>query len=144
MSKPLKADWKIGEIANRLDTTARTLRHYEALGLLAPPTRTAASYRLYDNAALTRATLVMGLRRLGLPIADIGSALAGAPDDTTLRKRLATLMEQHIREADEEIAVLQGRREDLAARQRQLFETGDDACLCRLLSMRCACGKKLD
>jgi len=139
-SAPKKTGWKIGEIAEHLDTTPKTLRHYESLGLLAPPLRTAASYRLYDGAALARATLVLGLRRLGLPIAEIASALEGDPNEPELRRRLAALMEERIREADEQIGVLQGRREDLAARQRRLYEDGERACMCRLLSMP-PCGR---
>lgn len=135
-----KTAWKIGEIAEHLETTPKTLRHYESMGLLSPPLRTAASYRLYDRDALARATLVLGLRRLGLPIADIAGALAGEPAGPELRRRLAALLEDRIREADEQIGVLQGRREDLAVRQRRLFEDSASACLCRLLSMP-SCGR---
>lgn len=135
-------EWKIGELAERLATTTKTLRHYEQLGLLAPPSRTAAAYRVYDAAALARATLVLGLRRLGLPIAAVAQALQGDPPEGELRHRVAALMETQIREADEQIGVLQGQREDMAARQRRLFEEGPGAsCLCRLLSMPCGCGR---
>lgn len=146
-AKAAKAEWKIGEIAAWLDTTPKTLRHYEAAGLLAPPMRTAAAYRVYDNAALARATLVLGLRRLGFSIADTADVLSGNPAEPELRHRLAALMERRIQEADEQIGVLQGRREDMAARQRQLFDTAAGAsphgarCLCRLLSMPCGCGR---
>jgi len=135
-----KREWKIGEIAARLDTTPKTLRHYESLGLFAAPMRTAASYRVYDSAALARATLVLGLRRLGLPIVAIAEALEDGPSEPELRRRLAALMEERIRDADEQIGVLQGRREDMAARQRRLFEAGEKMqCLCLLLSMPCGC-----
>ena len=47
-------DWSIQEIAQLTSTTSRTLRHYDAIGLL-PPSRIAANgYRCYDEAALVR------------------------------------------------------------------------------------------
>jgi DNA-binding transcriptional MerR regulator len=42
----MKPELKIGEMAALLGTTTKTLRHYESLHLLAPPTRTATGYRV--------------------------------------------------------------------------------------------------
>ena len=48
------ADWSIQEVARLAGTTSRTLRHYDAVGLL-PPSRVAANgYRHYDADALVR------------------------------------------------------------------------------------------
>lgn len=132
---------KIGEIAVLLGTTTKTLRHYESLNLLVPPTRTAGGYRLYDAEALTRASLAIGLRRLGLSIPEVALVLRGNPSQAALRKRLAEVLHEKIREADELLGVLQGRREDLAARQRRLMPGSPEECLCGLVSMPCTCGR---
>lgn len=132
---------KIGEMAALLGTTTKTLRHYESLGLLAPHTRTASGYRLYDTEALSRAGLAIGLRRLGLSIPEVAMVLRGNPAQTELRGRLAEVLDEKIRDADEMLGVLQGRREDLAARQRRLMLGASDECLCSLVSMPCTCGR---
>lgn len=69
-------DWSIQEIARIAGTTSRTLRHYDATGLL-PPTRVARNgYRHYDQAALVRLQRIMLLRELGLGLPAIAEVLA--------------------------------------------------------------------
>lgn len=47
-------DWSIQEIARLTGTMSRTLRHYDAIGLLPPTSIAANGYRCYDEAALVR------------------------------------------------------------------------------------------
>ena len=137
----MKSGWTVGEIAALLGTTAKTLRHYESLGLVARPVRTAAGYRIYDSAALGRATIVIGMRRMGLSIAEISTVVAGGMSNREVRRRLAEALDGKVREADEQLAVMSGRREEFAARQRRLVLDPPEECLCDLLSMPCTCGR---
>lgn len=66
---------KIGEVAQRLGVSTRTLRHYERLGLVGPANRTAAGYREYDSAELLRLEQVLSLVTLDIPLAVIKRAL---------------------------------------------------------------------
>mgnify|MGYP006341424871 FL=1 len=69
-------EWSIQEIARLAGTTSRTLRHYDAAGLL-PPTRIARNgYRHYDQAALVRLQRILLLRELGLGLPAIADVLA--------------------------------------------------------------------
>lgn len=68
-------DIKIGELAQRTGLTIRTLRHYDALGLLKPSGRTRAAYRLYSPTDLTRLLHIQSLKTLGLTLAEIAQAL---------------------------------------------------------------------
>jgi DNA-binding transcriptional MerR regulator len=61
--------------AAELGLSADTLRYYERLGLLPPPARTAAGYRLYDEDAAERLRFICGARRMGLRLADIKELL---------------------------------------------------------------------
>lgn len=135
----MKRGWSIGEMARLLETTAKTLRHYESRRLLPPPVRSAAGYRIYDGEALARATVVIGMRRLGLSIAEISAVVGGGGRGGDVRQSLARILDEKIRDADEELAVMGGRREELAARQRRLVLAPPDECLCDLLSMPCTC-----
>jgi DNA-binding transcriptional MerR regulator len=144
-----QASWRIGEIAKLLGVTERTLRHYERVGLLRPPQRTAHSYRMYDNNDVQRARHVMGLRGLGLSLEEIRSLLDDHKTDQTRRQRLLGLLDEKLHEIDVTLAVLQGKRDDMAARYLALVKAPKDSggdCTCAALvacncTTACACGE---
>ena len=55
----------VGQVAEALGVTVRTLHHYDAIGLVVPSARTAAGYRLYTDADLARLSTVVTYRRFG-------------------------------------------------------------------------------
>jgi MerR family transcriptional regulator, thiopeptide resistance regulator len=57
---------RIGEVAAATGVTVRTLRHYDALGLLVPAGRTDAGYRLYADEDVQRLYRILALRRASL------------------------------------------------------------------------------
>ncbi|MCB7135033.1 MerR family transcriptional regulator [Cellulosimicrobium marinum] len=80
MATRAPADWSVQEVARLAGTTSRTLRHYDAIGLL-PPTRVASNgYRHYDADALVRLQRILLLRDLGLGLPAIKDALDGPGD----------------------------------------------------------------
>ena len=62
--------WKIGEVAEALGTTTRTLRFYEEQGLL-HPRRTEGGTRLYSEHDWVRARVILRLASLGIPLEEI-------------------------------------------------------------------------
>lgn len=63
---------QIGEVAERLGVTQRTLRFYEEKGLLKPPGRMEGGFRLYSEEDVRRVEQVKQLQRLlGLSLAEI-------------------------------------------------------------------------
>ncbi len=73
---------KVGEVAEATGLTVRTLHHYEEIGLLVASGRTAGGHRLYSPADIERLYRVCLLRRLGLPLDEIASALDDPAWDT--------------------------------------------------------------
>lgn len=73
-------DWSIQETARLTGTTSRTLRHYDAIGLLPPSSRTANGNRHYDEASLVRLQRILLLRDLGLPLTRIAEVLESTTD----------------------------------------------------------------
>jgi len=59
---------RIGELAKTLGTTPEAIRFYERQGLLAGPARQSSGYRNYGPAEADRLRLLLGLRRLDLPL----------------------------------------------------------------------------
>lgn len=65
----------VGELARLTGITVRALHHYDEIGLVVPSHRTAAGYRLYDDADVIRLQQVLLFRELGLPLDEIAFAI---------------------------------------------------------------------
>ncbi len=71
----------VGQVADLLGVTVRTLHHYDGIGLVVPSERSRAGYRLYTTADLTRLQHVVVYRRLEFPLEQIATLLEeGATD----------------------------------------------------------------
>jgi DNA-binding transcriptional MerR regulator len=76
-------------VASSAGISVRTLRHYDAIGLLVPSARTEAGYRLYTAADVERLYRILALRSLGLRLDAIGGQLGtGAELAEVLRRQL--------------------------------------------------------
>lgn len=75
----------VGQVAEGLGVTVRTLHHYDEIGLVVPSERSRAGYRLYTEADLRRLQHVVVYRRLGFALEEIGEILAeGAGSETVV------------------------------------------------------------
>lgn len=131
---------RIGELARRLATTPKTVRFYEHIGLLTSPARNVSGYRLYDLEAYDRARRIIALRRLGFSIDELKHLLDVKGE--SVRQRLSALMDERLRAVELELGVLQGRRDELAARHSALLATPRDRpvdCICDALFEPCTC-----
>lgn len=131
---------RIGQLAKRLATTPKTVRFYEHIGLLTLPPRGESGYRLYERAAFERARRILALRRLGFSIDELKHLLAA--DGGSVRQRCSALMDERLRAVELELGVLQGRRDELAARHSALLATPRDRpadCICEALFEPCTC-----
>ncbi|PJE95207.1 MerR family transcriptional regulator [Streptomyces carminius] len=87
-------EWSIQEIARAAGTTSRTLRHYDAIGLLRPSRVGHGGRRYYDEHALLRLQRILLLRELGLGLAAVSDALDGQRDETAALRTHLRLLEQ--------------------------------------------------
>src|SRR5574340_1595784 len=87
--------WSIADVARMSGVTARTLRHYDEIGLLEPAYVGANGYRYYEDEQLLRLQQILVLRELGLSLAQIAEAVDSEPDT------LAALERQHVRLLEE-------------------------------------------
>src|SRR5947207_10898136 len=85
---------RVGELAAAAGLTVRTLHYYEEIGLLVASGRSDAGHRLYADADVERLYRICLLRRLGLPLVEIGRAL----DDPAWS--LGPAMAAHLRDLD--------------------------------------------
>lgn len=79
----------IGEIARLVGVSAKTIRSYHHIGLLAEPERTVSGYRLYSAEHLLRLQRIRYLQVLGLPRQRIREILMQASQDHERALRVA-------------------------------------------------------
>lgn len=92
--------WSIADVARMSNVTSRTLRHYDAIGLLPPAWTAAGGRRYYEREQLLRLQQVLLLRELGLGLEAIGDVLAAQSEASTvevLRRHRALLLAEHRR-----------------------------------------------
>jgi DNA-binding transcriptional MerR regulator len=85
---------RIGEAAQLLGVSTKTIRHYQKIGLLPEPARSEGGYRLYAGEDLLRLLRIRRLTALGLPLAQVRSLLAKPGDREPLRRALVGLRER--------------------------------------------------
>ena len=115
--------WTVGELAEELGVTTRTLRFYEAEGLIAPAR--SGSARVYDHRDRTRLRLILRGKRFGMSLSEIREIVDmydGAASSE--RKQLEILLDR----LGEIAADLRARQQDLA---RTLAEVTEVAGQCR-------------
>ena len=111
---------KIGEVAELLDTTVRTIRYYEEEGLLLPH-RTDGGTRLYSQHHVDRLKAILHLAENGFTLDTIG--LIGSVRETCSTgdegsKKVTGVIDNAISEIDEKISDLNTLRSDLKASRR--------------------------
>ena len=115
--------WSVRELADELGVTTRTLRFYEAEGLISP--QRSGTSRIYDTRDRTRLKLILRGKRFGMTLAEIREIVDmydGAASSE--RRQLETLLAR----LDEIAADLRARQADL---RRTLAEVTDVATQCR-------------
>ncbi|AGL16442.1 MerR family transcriptional regulator [Actinoplanes sp. N902-109] len=108
---------QIGDLAGLTGVSARSLRHYEAVGLLAPQRR-GNGYRDYGPDAVERVRRIKALLSAGMHLADLGPLLSCVVDDRPTLLRCETTIaavERGLTHLDDQIAELARIREALAA-----------------------------
>ncbi|MFD9789421.1 MerR family transcriptional regulator [Streptomyces sp. NPDC059070] len=73
--------WPIAEVARMSGVTARTLRHYDDIGLLPPACIGANGHRYYEDRQLLRLQQILVLRALGVGLPEIDRILASQVDE---------------------------------------------------------------
>ena len=126
-------DWPvpIGTAAQRAGVSARMVRHYEALGLLAPVARTDGGYRQYTEPDVHALRFIRRARDLGFSIAEIATLLGLWQDKARASSHVKRLAQAHIDAMSQRIA-------DMQAMQRSLQTLvqcchGDDLPDCPIL-----------
>jgi MerR family transcriptional regulator, repressor of the yfmOP operon len=113
----------IGEIAQKLEMSQRTIRYYEEIGLLNSIKRVEAGRRVYTDMDLRRLKLIKRLKIMGMTLSEMQELEAmwtiEKSNDKVLT-RLLELMSNQLRRLDDRIADLNILRNEIVEYQKRI------------------------
>src|SRR6266436_2988805 len=92
-----------GQLAHLTGVSTDTLRHYERLGLLPLPQRTAGNYREYPPTSQQRVELIQRALMLGFSLAELKNILAMRDNGGAPCRRVRGLLRSKIHNVDQQI-----------------------------------------
>lgn len=123
----------IGELSQQSGITAQTIRYYEQMGLLEPPDRTEAKYRLYSQAHLERLRFIVQAKLFGLSLEEIKQLIDLGTGGIAPCDHLKNMVEHHLRELDTRIQELAAFRKELAGRYDKIEGQKCDGKICGII-----------
>lgn len=119
----MPAGYFISRAAAAAGVNPKTLRYYEAVGLLPPPDRTESRYRVYSPDAIRRLGFIVKAKRLGLTLREIREIVGIRDGGQAPCVHLQQLLLRKVREVDRQIAELTSLRQELRSLARRFGRT---------------------
>lgn len=123
---------QIGEVAEHLGVSPRTIKYYEELGIVAPEERSPGGFRLYGASDVERLERILRLKGMGFSLAAIREFLSvrDAAQEAT-REEILFETTEHLRAREREVAArIEKVREDLLSAEALRQELEHDIALC--------------
>ena len=115
----------IGQLAELAGVPRKTIRYYEEVGVLPPPERSDARYRLYSDIDVRRVELVRRARALDMGLAEVRElvewASTGSCND--FQERFREVLRRKLEEVDHRIADLEHLKQDLQRLEAHFIES---------------------
>ncbi len=129
-----------GKAAEMAGVNKETLRFYEKNGLLNPPPRTAAGYRLYSEKDIDRVKFIKNAQSLGFSLVEIKALLRIADGEMTSPEEVREVAKQKLATIDEQILQLEKLRSVLSGLV-QKCESEGSICNCPIIESLSVGGK---
>jgi len=106
---------RIGELADQTGLSIKTIRYYEARGLLEKPPRTEGGYRLYGPEEVARLRFIQRAKVIGLTLEEVRELveLAIRCNEGEIVPRLEEVLEAKLEETERKMAELAAFRRNL-------------------------------
>jgi DNA-binding transcriptional MerR regulator len=127
---------RIGALAGELGINPKTIRFYEAIGLLPTPQRTPAGYRLYGDADRQRLRFILHAKSIGFTLQEIGEILALHDAGAETCPRVREMVERKLAMVDEQLRCLADRKRDLLVLQAEAASmTSPCTTICQIIEL---------
>ncbi|MBI2115537.1 MAG: MerR family transcriptional regulator [candidate division NC10 bacterium] len=115
---------RIGELARACSVNPKTIRYYEAFGLLPKASRASSGHRIYSEQDLRRLRFIRRAKQIGLPLAGIRQITTYADTGSCehLRPRIKELIATQLAEIESRIKDLQALQRELRGRYASLCQ----------------------
>ncbi len=104
---------QIGSVAEKSGISAKAIRYYESIGLIAAAHRSHSGYRVYGERDVQTLRFIQRARGLGFSVGDVGNLLTLWRDTERHSAQVKALAANHVAEIDRKIAELRGMRDTL-------------------------------
>jgi DNA-binding transcriptional MerR regulator len=123
---------RVGEVAERLEVSPRTVKYYEEIGLVEPEERSRGGFRLYGEREMERLERILKMKGMGYSLAAIREILtvrdaAQEADKATVLITATEHLKEREREASKRIVKM---REDLERAKTLREDLERDIALC--------------
>jgi len=108
------AQYRIGDVTEKLGLSADTLRYYEKIGLLPAVGRNGAGIRVFNDQDLSRLKFIQRAQKMDFTLAEIAELLKMRDAPQKARKRVRELTAHKLAEVDARLAELKTLRNELA------------------------------
>ena len=122
---------QIGTVADKTGVSAKAIRYYESIGLIAAAHRTHSGYRVYGDHDVQTLRFIQRARGLGFSVGEVSDLLALWRDSERQSAQVKALAANHVAEIDRKIAGLRGMRDTLTYLMERCH--GDDRPECPIL-----------
>ncbi len=106
---------RIGELAKLTGCQSETVRFYEQKGLLPPPLRSQANYRMYDASHAERLHFIRRCRSLGMSLNEVETLLGYQDQPERSCSGVNALVDHQLSEIDRQILELSMLRAELSS-----------------------------
>jgi DNA-binding transcriptional MerR regulator len=117
--------YQIGELANLINMSPRTIRYYEEIGLLNSVRRVEGGKRIYTDKDVQRLRFIIRLKHLGLTLSEMNELEDIYQIHRTNKKvlpRLLELLDNHALKIDERVNQLVKLKADVLEYKKKIFQ----------------------
>jgi DNA-binding transcriptional MerR regulator len=117
--------FRIGELADMVGMSPRTIRYYQEIGLLHPAKRAEGRKRLFTENDLQRLRFIKRLKHLGLTLSEMNELASIYKIHQTNRNvlcRLCELLDNQVGKIDERINNLVRLKEDILSYREKIYQ----------------------
>jgi DNA-binding transcriptional MerR regulator len=126
---PLEKRVTIGQLSEMTKVPPKTIRYYEEAGIIPPPQRSSARYRVYSEMDVRRLELIRRSRMLDMTLSEVRQLVewASTGSCSDFQGKFLEAVRSKIGEVDQRIMDLQKLREDLTHLEAHLVANEEAA-----------------